>query len=232
MRLIDFPLLISVSFIALVFYPLLAKCYLRNLDEFKKNLVFAMQAVMVLGLAASNVLFIGTTSYIELVYGQSLKGDDLALVTDLVSIGLIGLPFQGGILLLISAFNSAGKTNVPLLINFVGAIFLFGILYFFLHIMSPQKIMTITVSVYIFIACVYSFLARKWLGQMKSYMLFYFFICLVNSFAIYFHKWLLSVLDIRVLGGIGLIVLFTFIIVLLSISAHPYIYRLIKKRVF
>ncbi|MEH6689097.1 MAG: lipid II flippase MurJ [Halopseudomonas sabulinigri] len=120
MRLIELPLLICVSFLGVVLLPKLSEAYSQNREMFSKLVVYGLQAVFGLGTVAVATLFVGRLMYVQLAYGRGLQPEAVHDVTQLVSIGLLCVLFQGAVTFMTAAFNAARKTHIPLVMNLAG----------------------------------------------------------------------------------------------------------------
>jgi len=233
MRLVEFPLLISVTFITILFLPKLAKSYELNIEQFKEQLLYACQFVLVLGLASSVTLIAATDTYVELVYGSSFGIAELDEIKALVRIGLIGLLFQGFVSLFISAFNATKKTNIPMKVNFIAALLLLSFLSLFKNKLSLEGIMSSLVLVYIGMFFCYLYFVRNWLFNTNfnhTYLSYYFFLVIINlisGIALYLVN---SSLDGNVLKVFSIAV-FGLLSICTSIVLHPFIRIRIKNYV-
>jgi len=233
MRLVEFPLLISVTFITILFLPKLAKSFENRLEEFKKQLLYACQFVLVLGLVTSSILIASTNTYVELVYGTSFDKIKLDEIKVLVRIGLAGLLFQGFIALFISAFNATKKTNIPVKVNFIAALFLLSFLSVFKNEMTLHRIMLSVVFVYLGMFFCYLYFLRGWLFNNRwenSYLSYYIFLVVINSISGISLYYIIALIDSEILkvfsiAACGLLSL------CFSAALHPYIRIRIGKRI-
>jgi len=233
MRLVEFPLLISVTFITILFLPKLAKSFDSNIEQFKEQLLYACQFVLVLGLASSVTLIAATDTYVELVYGASFGVIEINEIKALVRIGLIGLLFQGFVSLFISAFNAAKKTNIPMRVNFIAALLLLAFLSLFKIELSLEGIMLSLVLIYLGMFVCYLYFVRDWIFNTKfdvSYFSYYIFLVIINLISgVSLYVVNLSI-DGYILKVIA-IVFFGIFSICTSIILHPFIRNRIKNHV-
>ena len=163
MRLVEFPLLLTASFLSIIFLPKLAKAYNKSINEFVRILSFACQIVLILSPAASSTLISGAKTYAGLVYGFSLFPEDVSGIAALTKLGLMALPFQGLSLVLFCAFNASKKTHIPLCVNLIGIVVLFTLLSMDTLSESLDMVMIALSITYVVIFSINLFFARSWI---------------------------------------------------------------------
>jgi len=232
MRLVEFPLLISVTFITILFLPKFAKSFESDIEQFKAQLLYASQFILVLGLASSVTLIAATDTYVELVYGSSFDVFKLNEIKILVRIGLVGLLFQGFVTVFISAFNATRKTSIPMKVNLIAALLLFIFLSVFKNIMSLEDIMLSLVITYLGLFACYLYFVRGWLFNIESddsYFSYYILLIIINfisGISLYAVNTSLEGDVLKVLS----IALFGLLSICSSIVLHPFIRIKITKR--
>jgi len=123
-RLVEFPLAVAVTFLAVVFFPRLAQSYISDEAQHRQQIRYGVQITLALSLVAMIVLVTLNSAYTQIVYGYGGIGEgSLIQVMALISIGLMTLPLQGLSSFLTAVFNARKNTRTPLLINGSGLIF-------------------------------------------------------------------------------------------------------------
>lgn len=123
-RLVEFPLAVAVTFLAVVFFPRLAQSYNSDCSQHHQQIRYGVQITLALSLTAMLVLLILRGAYTEIVYGYGgMEPSDLQQVTALITIGLLTLPLQGLSSFLTAVFNARKNTRTPLFINISGLLF-------------------------------------------------------------------------------------------------------------
>lgn len=124
MRLIEFPLAIAVTFLAVIFFPRLAQSFTSDARQHRQLIRYGVQMTLVLSLVSSIMLVYLSDAYAELVYGHGdMDGASVITVATLAAIGLLMLPFQGLSMFLTAVFNARNDMRTPLLINGSGLVF-------------------------------------------------------------------------------------------------------------
>lgn len=123
-RLIEFPLAIAVTFLAVVFFPRLAKSFSTNPAQHNLQIRYGVQITLALSLAAAIVLITLKGAYANIVYGYGgIEQSSLVKIMMLIGIGLLALPLQGFSSFLTAVFNARKNTRTPMLINTTGLLF-------------------------------------------------------------------------------------------------------------
>lgn len=123
-RLVEFPLAIAVTFLAVIFFPRLSSSFSDDIAQHRQLIRYGVQITLGLSLVASITLTLLSSSYTSVVYGYGgMQGDSLTLVASLTSVGLIALPMQGLSSFLTATFNARKNTRTPLILNSLGLAF-------------------------------------------------------------------------------------------------------------
>jgi len=123
-RLIEFPLVVAVTFLAAVFFPRLAQSYISDQVQHRQQIRYGVQITLALSLVAMIVLISLRGAYTQFVYGYGgMEQSSLMRVMALINIGLMILPLQGLSSFLTAVFNARKNTRTPLFINGSGLIF-------------------------------------------------------------------------------------------------------------
>ncbi len=145
-RLVEFPMVISVTFLSVVLFPRLAHSFTSDLTLHRQLVKFGVQVSLSISVIAAITLIFMSSSYAEFVYGHgSMRDSNLEAVSRLTSIGLISLPLQGFSTLLTAIFNSRLDTRTPLLLNTAGLLFLLAGSYFNLFGQNLEALMWLLV---------------------------------------------------------------------------------------
>lgn len=125
-RLVEFPLVISVTFLSVILFPRLAQSYADNPALHRRLIEHGVRICLVLSSIAAVTLMTVSNAYAEFVFDHGIMSDaGVNDVATLASVGLISLPFQGLSSLLTAIFNSRLDMRTPMLINSAGLLFLF-----------------------------------------------------------------------------------------------------------
>ncbi|MEM7209856.1 MAG: lipid II flippase MurJ [Pseudomonadota bacterium] len=123
LRLIDFPLLLGVTFLATVFFPRLSSSFNESREVHDQWVSLGLRCTLVLAVVCVAVLLTLNQFYSDFVYGYGkMRVQDLDQINSLLTIGLIMIPFQGMAVFLTAVSNSRRNTRTPMLINAVGLI--------------------------------------------------------------------------------------------------------------
>jgi len=124
MRLVEFPLAIAVTFLAVIFFPRLAQSFTSDARQHRQLIRYGVQMTLVLSLVASILLIYLSDAYAEIVYGHGGMSDtSVTAVATLAAIGLITLPLQGLTTFLTAVFNARNDMRTPLFLNSAGLVF-------------------------------------------------------------------------------------------------------------
>lgn len=141
MRLIELPLLISITFISIVLLPRLSASYTTNQDLYRKLVVYGFQLVFALGSCVAAVLIAGVVPYTDLVFGRSLSPEELEQVYPLVRIGLLSIVFQGIASFATTVCNAEKNTHRPMYVTLIGAVLFVGSLVYVQDSLTTERIM-------------------------------------------------------------------------------------------
>jgi murein biosynthesis integral membrane protein MurJ len=123
-RLIEFPLVIAVTFLATIFFPRLSRSFSTDLKQHRDLIRYGVQVTLALAAVAAISLISLSADYTRLVYSHgSMQESSLIQVERLIVIGLMALPLQGLATFLTATFNARKNTRTPLLINGIGLAF-------------------------------------------------------------------------------------------------------------
>ena len=123
MRLVEFPLAIAVTFLAVVLFPRLSETYINNDELHRKLIKLGMRITLLLAVVATLSLGLLTAEYTELVYGYgNMLDNDLSVIQQLTFIGMLSVPLQGVSVLMTAICNSRKNTLMPMVINAIGVV--------------------------------------------------------------------------------------------------------------
>jgi murein biosynthesis integral membrane protein MurJ len=124
MKLVEFPLLITVTFMSVILLPRLSKSFGVNQVLHHNLIKYGMQATLVLAVFTILVLVMTSQDYATLVYGYgNMNKQDVENVAIVSQVGLMMLPLQGLALFITAIFHSRNNINTPMVINLIGLIF-------------------------------------------------------------------------------------------------------------
>ncbi|WP_108651569.1 murein biosynthesis integral membrane protein MurJ [Dongshaea marina] len=152
-KLVEFPLLIAVSFLSIVLFPRLAASYQEDSVLHAKLIKYGLQATLVLAVLISALLGAMSLDYTNLVFGWSLSSQDVVQIAHLCAIALSGFVFQALALFLSAIFNARGETHKPMLINGFGTLCLLLAFTVFADKLTMSSILWMMVTAYALIAC-------------------------------------------------------------------------------
>lgn len=129
MKLVEFPLLLTVTFLSIILFPRLSQSFGVD-DRLHQQLIhYGMQITMLLGVFTSLVLVLISFDYAYLVFGYGgMSEKDIQNVASIAQIGLLMLPLQGLVLFITAILHSRNVTKVPVIINFIGLLFFIGLM--------------------------------------------------------------------------------------------------------
>lgn len=123
-RLVEFPLAIAVTFLAVIFFPRLSQSFSTDSAQHRLLVKYGVQITLGLSLVAAIPLISLSDAYAGIVYGHGdMQNSSVMLVAALTAIGLTALPLQGLAVFLTAVFNSRKDTRTPLLLNATGLVF-------------------------------------------------------------------------------------------------------------
>jgi len=123
LKLIQFPLVIAVTFIATVFLPQLSSAHKSDRELFSKLFKYGIQATIAISCIAAVSLYYVSEQYSALVYQHGeMEETSVRVIGSITSIGLLSLPLQGLIGFLTVTCFAQKNTKIPLILNGVGLI--------------------------------------------------------------------------------------------------------------
>ncbi|MGI9317224.1 MAG: lipid II flippase MurJ, partial [bacterium] len=121
MRLIELPMAICISFLAVVLFPRLAQSFEYDAELHHRYIRYGVQATLALAIIATIILILLADEYVSFVYGYGeMSEENIGQVTALILIGLLMLPLQGLCVYNTAVFNSRTDTRTPMAINGFG----------------------------------------------------------------------------------------------------------------
>ena len=128
LKLIQFPLVIAVTFIATIFLPRLSSAYQSNKELFTNLFKYGIQATVAISCIATVALFYVSEQYSSLVYQHGkMEEESVRVVGSITSIGLLSLPLQGLVMFLTMTCFAQKDTKTPLFINGIGLMVFIGL---------------------------------------------------------------------------------------------------------
>jgi len=121
LKLIQFPLVIAITFVVTVYFPRLSTAHEDNKEQFSVLLLQGAQVIVALSVVASISLYFVSGKYASLVYLHgNMEETSVTNIGSITAIGLLSLPFQGLVALLMTSKFAQKNTTTPLVINTAG----------------------------------------------------------------------------------------------------------------
>ena len=139
----------SVSFISIILLPKLSISYNDNKVQHSNYIKYGLQVSLVLSVVSTVILYKYSYLYSQIVYGSGLNNNEIIVISKIISIGIISLPFQALNLFIIAVYNSRGETKIPMIINILGVFVFYFILKLNFFDLTIDNIMWSLVAVYI-----------------------------------------------------------------------------------
>lgn len=152
MKLIEFPLLLTVTFLSIILFPRLSKSFGVDKALHQKLIRYGMQITLLLGVFTALALSLISFDYASLVFGYGgMNENDIHNVALIAQVGLIMLPLQGLTLFITAILHSRGNTRVPMRVNFCGLLFFIALMQtdFF-----TKDLASITLALVVSYACI------------------------------------------------------------------------------
>lgn len=124
LKLIEFPLLLTVTFLSIVLFPRLSQSFGTDDLLHQKFIRHGLQITFLLAISTAIVLVMVAEDYANLVFGYGkMQAENILNIVSIVQIGLIMLPLQGLAIFLTAIFHSKKNTKTPMFINAFGLVF-------------------------------------------------------------------------------------------------------------
>lgn len=121
LKLVEFPLLITVTFLSVVLFPRLSQSFKLDDALHQKLIRHGLQITFLLASSTALVLFIVAQDYASMVFGYGKMQDGgISKVVSITQVGLIMLPLQGVALYLTAILHARKNTKTPMFINAMG----------------------------------------------------------------------------------------------------------------
>lgn len=121
LKLVEFPLLLTVTFLSVVLFPRLSKSFNSDKKLHQKLIRNGLQVTFVMATSTALVLFIMAEDYASMVFGYGrMKHEEVLQVVSILQVALIILPLQGIVLYLTAIMHSQKNTKVPMSVNTMG----------------------------------------------------------------------------------------------------------------
>ena len=128
-KLVEFPLLIAITFFIVVLFPKLADSFINDKKVYKKITHYGAQSIMAVSVLITIALILLSGHYVDIIFNHgNMSAEGLAKIQTLIEIGLLVLPLQGGTLFFTAVFHSQKNTKTPLIVN-SAALLMFVLLY-------------------------------------------------------------------------------------------------------
>ena len=124
MRLVELPLMFSVTILSIILLPKLSRSFVNDKIEHLQYIKFGFQLTLSLTICLCFVLFTSSSIFVKLIYGEGIGESDIAIISYIVSLGTIFSIFQALNSFLVVVSNSRGNTSLPIKIYSLGFILL------------------------------------------------------------------------------------------------------------
>ncbi len=120
-KLIEFPMAIAITIFTVTLFPRLSSSFLEDKKLYNKLVNYGFQATLGISVLIMISLILLSNYYVDVVFNYGyMQAEDLLLIQQLITIGLLSLPLQGTSLFLTAIFHSQKKTKIPLIVNSMG----------------------------------------------------------------------------------------------------------------
>lgn len=151
-RLVEFPLSVTVTILAVGLFPLLSDSFSRNRDESYDMITTSLSAVVVIALAVLLPLGWFSEDISRLVFGWGkMENEQTEIIGRLLFIGLFALPIQGLSSVIVAIFNAKRDTKAMVPINLVAIVLFVPLSWKFADLWQLEGLMIAVVSIYVFV---------------------------------------------------------------------------------
>ncbi|WP_299204809.1 lipid II flippase MurJ [uncultured Amphritea sp.] len=130
LKLVEFPLALTVTFLSVVFFPRLARSFSDNLSLFGNLSVWGLRITFFLASVSAVSMWVISNSIANLVYGYGeMEIQAVEQVSRVFDIGIWSIVGMGITVFTAAIFNAARDSKTPLIINVLTLFFLIASLY-------------------------------------------------------------------------------------------------------
>jgi len=130
LKLVEFPLALTVTFLSVVFFPRLAQAFSDDSPLFDILSVWGLRVTFFLALVSAVSMWVISSSITNLVYGYGqMDSESVGQVKRVFDVGIWSILGMGITVFAAAVFNAARDSKTPLVINLVTLIFLIIFLY-------------------------------------------------------------------------------------------------------
>ncbi len=123
MKLVTFPLGISVMALSVGIFPLLSQCFARNREECGDMVASGLQIVLLITVAIMLPVVWFADDFARLVFARgAMEPQQVEMIGKLLSLGALALPFQGASSILTATYNAARDTAFILRLNIISVV--------------------------------------------------------------------------------------------------------------
>lgn len=161
-KLVDFPLAVCLTVFSIIFLPKLSSLHVdKNNEKFAKIYWTAIYAVIFLSLLISVAVIVFSYQFTSVVYNWGgVSETDLKQVSNLLSIAIISLVFQGLNYFIISAHAAKNDTVTPLIIT-TSIVTIFSIVCFNTHLTVESLLYLMCISYAAITVCLFFSITLK-----------------------------------------------------------------------
>lgn len=194
MKLVEFPLSISVMVLSAGIFPLLSQCFVRNEEDCGEIVGTGIHVVLLITVAMVLPLSWYAGDIAHLVFARgAMEPGQVTIIGRLVALGVLALPLQGIASILTATYNAANDTAFIMKLNIVGVVLYLTIGYWSISHIGLSALMVSLVAVYGIIVLMQLLALRKRLS--------------LNIMETLWHKKIVRSLIMMLLAGAGLLLL-------------------------
>lgn len=175
-RLVELPLGLVVTVLAVVLFPKLAERHAKqDTDGFSRYLQKGLLWSVVMAVAIIGPILVSPETFVSVVYqwGDGISDKEVQDIANLLQVGVLILPFQAVIAMSLAAFNAKKKTKFPMFVGMIGFILLLPLCWFGQNIFGLIGVIWAMLLVYVLVSMVLLHALRKEQTQLALSALFF-----------------------------------------------------------
>jgi putative peptidoglycan lipid II flippase len=152
LKLVEVPANVAVTVLSIVILPKLSQMLIeKKRDKFKEIIQFNLFWSLAISSAITGAVIAQSNTFIESIFGLSGKitEQNIEVMSTLLMVGILSLPFQALIAVSTSVFYSEKNTKTPMIINSLGFILLIILNLINIHDTNVYKIVTFVLISYV-----------------------------------------------------------------------------------
>jgi len=122
-RLVEFPLGLVITVFSITSFPKLSESYVLNNEVvFSETLYQGVLWSLILSMAIMGVVLPSAETLVKIIFGWSdnISGEKILVISELLQIGIMILPFQAVIAMSLAALNARKETKVSIIVSMLG----------------------------------------------------------------------------------------------------------------